>query len=1262
MKQILLICLGLVFQTSIILAQPKGEKLVFPSPQAAQLSKFGGHNINHSTGTPNISIPIYTATEGSIQIPVSLSYHYTGFKADDMPAWCGRGWSLAATGQITRVVKGRRDELNNVGYLAKAMAIKNMVDDLSPDFAKFKALNVVENLNDNYPDQFSFEFMGYSGKFVFDENGIPQVLSDQRIKITPFIGTETVYNDLQSIIKWIITTEDGTKYTFQNYELSAGIDSGNTWDTTAWYLSEIVSAKGDRVTLEYSSISTVKKRLQLGRTEKMGFYDVGAGEGSTHTFNFNTNTSHEIYLQKIKGSLWEINFNSAEFTKTLSNNQVSTIRKLNTIQVVSTLPNPIQVKQFTFAYDANMQLLTFGEDGLPPYEMFYNGVIPPGIDGYTTQVDYFGYYNGQDNPSLIPGIAVVDLEPRTALTKIGALEKLVYPTKGYTTIDYQQNEYSYSQDVVISKAKTVVEDYNYYWNRTAAGPDGITKGPNPVLILTAPTRVDMKVYALPGSNVNCTDLNDDGWISVTLNAGTYTGENLFAANAYSPCNLTMGDVGFQLSLYVKAFKKTTANTVSYGGVRVASMKDYPAVDGTPITRSFTYKDAANASLSSGVIAQESVYELDVSVAVGGINMVYSSAPFNPVSLIPLYYKDVKETTSDFVKDYSFTSHQDRVDKKGKWAFNTYKDISNGSGTMLFDNTPYQEMGNLQSYDFMRTFPKKIVTKDLNGNIKQDITYLYDGYSFERIKVAALHHEFVTSYTLPIVDDPGQITYGLYYTKGLYIIGGWPRKISETVVDYGLNGAGPVSTTTTYEYGNTDHLQLTKKRVTQSNGTIEEGNFKYPLDFKNTPGKAAFIQSMITANMVSYPLEQTTILEKSAADRKVIDATVTTYKSVPGNANVASLLMPYKKFKFKGLNGSIGAFAAYGGTTDETASASYREAVKYSNYDTQGNPLSLLLNNGDNLSYLWAYKGQHPVAEIPNADNAAVATALSGTSFQQMADMTDPSTIKTKLDAVRNALPGSLTTSYIYAPLVGFNRIIDPAGKNLVYEYDALERLKAIKDNFGNTRSSYCYNYAGQVIDCELISATGSVVPPALFLISEEGALPVTLVTFNAVKEGNTALLMWNTTEETNSERFDIEHSTNGKAWVRIGSIEAQGESTGMVYYSFRDGSPAPGENLYRLKMVDRDGSYAHSKIKVLIFDDETLLFPNPILAGQQLHLESSELQKISHLKVYDVRGKLVHKFEKPGLQIDLGHLSAGAYIIQLTGTNGSVTTHRIIKQ
>jgi hypothetical protein len=201
-----------------------------------------------------------------------------------------------------------------------------------------------------------------------------------------------------------------------------------------------------------------------------------------------------------------------------------------------------------------------------------------------------------------------------------------------------------------------------------------------------------------------------------------------------------------------------------------------------------------------------------------------------------------------------------------------------------------------------------------------------------------------------------------------------------------------------------------------------------------------------------------------------------------------------------------------------------------------------------------------------------------------------------------------------------------------------------------------------VIDCDLISATGSVVPPVLFLISEEGALPVTLVTFNAVKEGNTALLMWNTTEETNSERFDIEHSTNGKAWVRIGSVEAQGESTGMIYYSFRDGSPAPGENLYRLKMVDLDGSYAYSKIENLIFDGETLLFPNPLLTGQQLHLESSQLQKISHLKVYDVRGKLVHKVEKPGLQVDLGHLSAGVYIIQLTGTNGSVTTHRIVKQ
>lgn len=83
-------------------------------------------------------------------------------------------------------------------------------------------------------------------------------------------------------------------------------------------------------------------------------------------------------------------------------------------------------------------------------------------------------------------------------------------------------------------------------------------------------------------------------------------------------------------------------------------------------------------------------------------------------------------------------------------------------------------------------------------------------------------------------------------------------------------------------------------------------------------------------------------------------------------------------------------------------------------------------------------------------------------------------------------------------------------------------------------------------------------------------LPVTLTSFTATKENNTALLKWATTQETNSDRFEIERSLGGKEWGKIGTVLSTGESNALRNYSYTDNAPLAGENLYRLKMIDKD--------------------------------------------------------------------------------------------
>jgi hypothetical protein len=114
-----------------------------------------------------------------------------------------------------------------------------------------------------------------------------------------------------------------------------------------------------------------------------------------------------------------------------------------------------------------------------------------------------------------------------------------------------------------------------------------------------------------------------------------------------------------------------------------------------------------------------------------------------------------------------------------------------------------------------------------------------------------------------------------------------------------------------------------------------------------------------------------------------------------------------------------------------------------------------------------------------------------------------------------------------------------------------------------------------------------------------GQLPVTLVNFSGKKEENAVSLNWQTSEEMNSDYFEIQHGVDGKQWTKIGEVDASSESKVLKTYNFVHASPSDGENLYRLKMVDQDNTFAYSKIVSAAFEitDRITLFPNPVTAG-----------------------------------------------------------------
>ncbi len=254
-----------------------------PSPTAANLGLYGEIPVSYYTGTPNISIPLYEIKGRQVNVPITLTYHPSGIRPEIHPGPTGLGWSLQAGGVITRTVKGKgADEWDGAG---KTVIVHGYLKHTVVDkWEKHIEINSAMVDSDYEPDEFSFNFLGITGKFYFDHNGAIQVQCDRPVKvifdnefITPYdllfnyqlpYGYEGNFN--RSIKGFTIIDELGTRYSFGGDNavefsdpISYGQNSnggspcglpakGNLFQATSWFLTKITSADSvDVITFDY---------------------------------------------------------------------------------------------------------------------------------------------------------------------------------------------------------------------------------------------------------------------------------------------------------------------------------------------------------------------------------------------------------------------------------------------------------------------------------------------------------------------------------------------------------------------------------------------------------------------------------------------------------------------------------------------------------------------------------------------------------------------------------------------------------------------------------------------------------------------------------------------------------------------------------------------------------------------------------------------------------------------------------------------------
>lgn len=165
-------------------------------------------------------------------------------------------------------------------------------------------------------------------------------------------------------------------------------------------------------------------------------------------------------------------------------------------------------------------------------------------------------------------------------------------------------------------------------------------------------------------------------------------------------------------------------------------------------------------------------------------------------------------------------------------------------------------------------------------------------------------------------------------------------------------------------------------------------------------------------------------------------------------------------------------------------------------------------------------------------------------------------------------------------------------------------------------------------------------------------LPLKLKYFNGYKQRNEIELVWETSEELNVSRYEIEQlNTTSNAWIKKGTVYANGGNS-SAKYTYTDIPNTYGNKyiIYRLKMIDKDGKITYSYLVKVNFEKlkaELFIQTNPVTNGElRYSITGLSTNKKAEVSIIDFNGRLLLKNTVSSLMnntLKISHLSAGMY-------------------
>ena len=464
--------------------------IIPPSPEVSALLEYAAPDVDYCSGQPIITVPIYTVKEGTLSLPISLSYASGGLKLGQEPSTAGAGWSVQASAVVGRTVYGKPDEtleggvrglmhmdatnrqlmefLKGIDPIHDPTDIRYLLDEYSP--ATEWACDYYDGKVDMANDILQVSGLGLVATFAYDYNEPrpePVISSRQGISISsPSILNTLEYN---------ISDASGLHYRFGEREftdfasytgspeLTQAVDTIKY--TSAWHLTEYYNDNGDTIRLSYQErpkrLRNSNSQVSYTVTEKY------VDRMPNRVASCGTTTYYPKVLHRIESSAVAVVF---EYAKEYNTDVVKAIRIYDRRNETV----PLRTIEFRYgrSFKTNVYNSSFGRCFL--LEVRDNGHITHRFDYYTNadlgidvdsdtsspyfgEVDFGGYYNnatGNGN-NRVPSVGYIQggaadrsVNPNYAV--FGSLKSIRYGTGGSTDFEWESHRAGYLNENPLS--------------------------------------------------------------------------------------------------------------------------------------------------------------------------------------------------------------------------------------------------------------------------------------------------------------------------------------------------------------------------------------------------------------------------------------------------------------------------------------------------------------------------------------------------------------------------------------------------------------------------------------------------------------------------------------------------------------------------------------------------------------------------------------------------------------------------------------------